>query len=405
MGSETLHVALLFPQIGVHSGGVEQTLKVIEHSPAVNVRYTALLARDNILSPEVNRRLEALVEADRLEIRQLSDIERRDPDGYDAAVVTSEFWMPALRKARAAGVRAPLMIKFHQLPYVGTLDILKTVGIDDPTRLDLVRVPFLSSRILRDSLPFFLFQMGACLASVRSLERLREAKVMAVTSVTSKNMRSLGFRRDLYVPGVHIGVEADRIPRGGDPGGAPSYDGVYVGRFHPHKGFLDLPAIVAHMKRALARDVTVAVCGSPQFPRHLQIFRERVRAFGVEDNLAMLGWQSQDGLYATIRASKALLYPSYVDAFSITVLETLCLGVPVVAYDIDALRMIWGSRKGVFLAPLGRPDALAKRYAGLDRDAGLEAARERAQDQSSDLLREYTWDRVVRYEREFYERP
>ena len=403
MGSETLRVALLFPRITVQSGGVEQTLKLIEHSSVANLRYTALLTRDNILSAEVNRRLEALVEADRLEIRELSSAGRRPSDGYDAAVITSEFWMPALRKTRGAGIRAPLMIKFHQLPYVGTLDILKTVGIDEPTRLDLVRVPFLSSRILRDSLPFFLFQMGACLYSVRSLERLKEAKVMAVTTVTSKNLRSMGFRRDLYVPDVHIGMEADRIRRGRSARDTPKYDGVYVGRFHPHKGFLDLPAIVARMKKSMNRDVTVAVCGSPQFPRHLEVFRDRVRDFGVEDNLAMLGWRSQDELYATIRESKALLYPSYVDAFSITVLESLCLGVPVVAYDIDALRMIWAHRKGVFLSPVGDPESFARLYGSIASDSRLESAREQAETQATELLKEYTWERAVLYERDFYE--
>ena len=118
----------------------------------------------------------------------------------------------------------------------------------------------------------------------------------------------------------------------------------------------------------------------------------------------MLGWRTQEELYDTIRDSKALLYPSYVDAFSITVLESLCLGVPVVAYDIDALRMIWGGRHGVFLSPVGRPEAFANLYATLEADSRLDAARDQARSHSPELLREYTWVRAVRDEREFYDR-
>lgn len=295
------------------------------------------------------------------------------------------------------------MIKFHQLPYIGTLDILKTVGIDDPTWPDLVQVPFLSARILRDSLPFFLFQMAACLFSVRSLGRQRNARVMAVTPVTVKNLRALGFRRRLCVPPVHVGMEADLIHGGEAARDAPCFDGVYVGRFHPNKGFLDLPAIVAHLKRFTEREVNVAVCGSPPFQRHLEMFQKKVRAYSVEGNRAMLGWRSRERLYETIRESKALLYPSYVDAFSSTVLESLCLRVHVVAYGIDALRTIWAYRKGVFLSPVGDPEAFARRYANIDSDSRLESAREQAGNQTAEFLQEYTWERAVRYERDFYE--
>lgn len=50
------------------SGGVEQPLNLIEHSPLSNIRHTAFLAKDTILSVEVNRRLEKLVEAGLLDI-------------------------------------------------------------------------------------------------------------------------------------------------------------------------------------------------------------------------------------------------------------------------------------------------------------------------------------------------
>src|SRR5437879_12682196 len=121
------------------------------------------------------------------------------------------------------------------------------------------------------------------------------------------------------------------------------------------------------MNAPRGRDVQIAVCGSPQFPRHLALFERRVRSLGVEKNLAMLRWLSREDLYATIRRSKLLLYPSYVDAFSITVLESRCLGVPVLAYAIAALRTVWAARKGGYLSPVGNPTASAPPHAEPER--------------------------------------
>lgn len=403
MSSDPLRMALLLPRISVPSGGVEVTLKVIEYAHTANVHYTAFLSKGNILTPEVRDRLEELAREGNLEIRSLADGNVPLAQGYDGIVVSSEFWIPALNKASRAGLRAPVFLKFHQLPYVGTLDVLKAVGVDNPTPVDLIRFPFVASRILRAPVPFFAFQVGACAWSVRALARRREAKVMAVTPVTSRNLRAFGYRGPLFVPRVHVGMEAERFHVAGAQDTPIEYDGVYVGRFHPHKGFLDLPLLVACLKRRLRRPLRIAVCGSPQFARHLRMFEDLVRSLGVGENLIMLRYLSQKELYATISRSRALLYPSYVDAFSITVLESLCLGVPVVAYRIDALRMLWGDRQGVFLSRVGDPGRLADLYAEIEGDGRLDSARAVMRAQSRKLLDEYTWPRAVAYEREFYD--
>lgn len=399
MCAEQLDVALFFPRLTVHSGGVERTLKIVEYGHRANLHFTAFVSSDVIRDKEVQRRLDSLERSGLLALRRIGS-NHVPPGRFDAAMIPSEFWIPALHRIRAQRIRAPVFIEFHQLPYIGTFDVLKTVGVDDPGFIDLVRFPFVSSRILGDGIPFFAFQTVACLSSVRSLARFREGSVMAVTPVTAKNLASLGYPKKPFVPDIHVGVEAEsvRIP---SVGGPMMYDGAYVGRFHPHKGFLDLPLIAARMNQALGRDVKIAVCGAPQFPRHLAHFERRVRALGVEKNLVMRRWLSRGDLYATIRQSKVLLYPSYVDAFSITVLESLCLGVPVLAYGIDALRMIWAGRKGVYLSPVGNPTAFAQRFADLERAQAFSTVRNEMARQADVLVREFTWERAVEQERAF----
>src|SRR5437879_11506946 len=88
-----------------------------------------------------------------------------------------------------------------------------TVGVDDPGVTDLVRFPFVSSKILGDGLPFFAFQTAACVSSVRSLARFRQGRVMAVTPVIAKNLAALRYPKRPFVPDLHVRVESDAVRR------------------------------------------------------------------------------------------------------------------------------------------------------------------------------------------------
>src|SRR5438876_469147 len=138
-------------RITVFSGGVERTLKVVEYSDRANLHFTAYISPAVIRDSEVRRRLEALERSGRLALRTIGS-NHTSPEQFDAAMIPSEFWIPALRRIRAERIRAPIFIEFHQLPYIGTFDVLKTVGVDDPGVIDLVRFPFVSSKILGDGL-------------------------------------------------------------------------------------------------------------------------------------------------------------------------------------------------------------------------------------------------------------
>src|SRR3990170_585372 len=399
MCADEIDVGMVVPNYDVFSGGVERTLKLLEYSDAGAIRYTAYLPRAGVPNREVGDAFKTLAGEGKVVLRELGDGVGR----HDVIAVPTEYWWQAWKRGRAGGLRGPYCFDFHQLPYIGTLDILKSVGIDQPALHDLVRFPFVQARRYADGFFLSTFQTAACVVTVRSFPRLRDGRIMAVTPVVAKNLASLGYRGPMFVPECPNAIARPPIEESlaGDP--PLEFDGVYVGRFHPHKGFLDLPYVVAEMKRILKRDVNVAVCGSSHFPRHRARFDRLVRALGIERNLTVLGRVSRSELYRTIRRSKMLLYPSYVDGFSLTVLESLCLGVPVVAYNIDALELIWSRRDGVFRGPVGDTRALAELAATIQTGDRLEEARRAARAQSRDLLEKYTWENVVRDERTFYE--
>jgi len=404
MSAAELSVALIVPTSDVFSGGVERTLRLVEYSETAKIRYTAFLPPSGVRDAEIAGILQGFEQAGRVVLRRSGAPRGRNGgEPFDAVAVPTEYWWQGQRRARADGLSGPYCFDFHQLPYIGTLDILKSVGIDSPASLDLARLPFVQMRVYGDGPFLSAFQTLASAASVRSLSRLRNGRVLATTPVVAKDLASLGYRGPAFIPDCPNAVARESVEESLKTEEPLEFDGVYVGRYHPQKGFLDLPFVVARLKRSLGREVRVAVCGSTHFARHLARFRRLVESLGLERNLTILGRLSRQGLYRTMRRAKLLLYPSYVDGFSITVLESLCLGVPVVAYNIGALEMIWSRREGVFRSPVGDPAALAELASGILTDSRHEEARKAARLQSRALLEEYTWQKVVRDERRFYE--
>jgi len=76
-----------------------------------------------------------------------------------------------------------------------------------------------------------------------------------------------------------------------------------------------------------------------------------VNSIGVEsDKVRITGYVPREENFKIIAKARLLLYPSHLDAFSYTVLESLILGTPVVAYEIPALSTYYSHTNGVFLA-------------------------------------------------------
>ncbi|MEM4913959.1 MAG: glycosyltransferase family 4 protein [Desulfurococcaceae archaeon] len=85
-----------------------------------------------------------------------------------------------------------------------------------------------------------------------------------------------------------------------------------------------------------------------------------VRRLNLEDKVVLTGVVPRVERFKLIAEAKLVLYPSHVDAYPYSVLESLMLGTPVVAYDIPALRLYYGSIRGVHLVREGDVEALSK---------------------------------------------
>lgn len=62
--------------------------------------------------------------------------------------------------------------------------------------------------------------------------------------------------------------------------------------------------------------------------------------------------------YSLLKNARALIYPSFYEGFGIPVLESICLGTPVIVSDIEVFREVFGEIPHYF--ELGNKDSLAQ---------------------------------------------
>jgi glycosyltransferase involved in cell wall biosynthesis len=133
---------------------------------------------------------------------------------------------------------------------------------------------------------------------------------------------------------------------------------VFPARLSISKGLADLLLISALLKRAYP-NFKLLLIGSGSKMVESQM-RRIISNLELKDNVVLLGYMRRDHDYWSLRRkAKLTIYPSHVDSFSYTVLESLLLGVSVTAYDIPALRLNYGDVEGLYLVEEGNIEALA----------------------------------------------
>jgi len=95
------------------------------------------------------------------------------------------------------------------------------------------------------------------------------------------------------------------------------------------------------------RDVRLYVMGKFEDPRDMEDFEREVRDLNVE----YLGFRRSDELFKVVSKARVVLYPSHFDSFSLVILESLAAGTPVVAFDLLAIREVYGGVDNVRTVP------------------------------------------------------
>jgi glycosyltransferase involved in cell wall biosynthesis len=145
-----------------------------------------------------------------------------------------------------------------------------------------------------------------------------------------------GFKIDRYVTlSVPLGVNLDLI-RKVKWYKDKCYDAIFIARLTPEKGIYDLVHIWKEVTKIL-KSVKLCIAGEYHHRRDEIKLRQLIADYKLHDNIKILGPISEEEKFSLMKSSKLFLYPSRQDSFSLTVLEALACGLPVVAYRIPAI--------------------------------------------------------------------
>lgn len=200
-----------------------------------------------------------------------------------------------------------------------------------------------------------LVSLVKTLAFYTTLSLLKKANgIIAVSNFTAEALRSNGVSKvKILVSGnaVDLAFINDVKPYTE----AKIYDGVFVGRIAKEKGIFDL---LEAWKRVVEvrKNAKLLIIGSGI---ELPLAKEKIVASGLENNILIRGQCNDTELYSLLKSSKIFIFPSLFEGWGISVAEALACGLPIIAYDIPALREVFGKCKSVFLVPVKSLESIA----------------------------------------------
>ncbi len=206
---------------------------------------------------------------------------------------------------------------------------------------------------------------------------------------------------DRYFPGdykvIPNGVDAERygraVPVARWQDGTPNI--LFVGRFEPRKGVLDLLKAYRHIRKDGVEARLLLVGGGPQ-EREARRYVATRRMGGVE----FLGRVSDDEKLQLFRTADVYCSPATGrESFGIVLLEAMAAGAPIVASDIHGYKGVVRRGREALLVPPHEPKDLAAAIERLLRDRELAA---RFSASGVTRAEEFSWPRVTAKVDDYY---
>jgi phosphatidylinositol alpha-mannosyltransferase len=206
---------------------------------------------------------------------------------------------------------------------------------------------------------------------------------------------------DRYFPGdyrvIPNGVDAERygraVPLSRWQDGTPNI--LFVGRFEPRKGVLDLLKAYRHIRKDGVEARLLLVGGGPQ-EREARRYVATRRMGGVE----FLGRVSDDEKLQLFRTCDVYCSPATGrESFGIVLLEAMAAGAPIVASDIHGYKGVVRRGREALLVPPREPKDLA---AAIERLLSDRALADSFRANGPVRAAEFSWPRVTAKVDDYY---
>jgi glycosyltransferase involved in cell wall biosynthesis len=162
------------------------------------------------------------------------------------------------------------------------------------------------------------------------------------------------------------------------------FDAVFIGRFHPQKGVLELVDIWRFVCEK-QKSAMLALIGVGDLEGDL---RKKISDYGLENNIVLFGFKDGAEKLRIFKDSKVVVHPATYDSGGMAACEAMACGLPGVSFDLPALKTYYP--KGMLKTPCYDLEGFAKNIFKLLNDETL--YRRTAKD-ALDWAKEWDWDK------------
>lgn len=257
-------------------------------------------------------------------------------------------------------------------PVVGALDIDLPIN---PIRLMSLNLKLNGMGYLGDKLFEYLIAKAV----------LSGEAVLAVSRSIPYEMRLMGLKARVKVLDPGIGIDESCL-RCGDK----DIDIIFLGRLRREKGVFDFIRVINILHRGMRLKPRVLIMGASEGDdyRAVKSFIRRLRLDGIIEVKVNL---TRRELLSYLARAKVFVYPTRLDSIGLVVVEALAHGVPVVTYDIPAMRLNYRT-KAVLRVPFRDVYSMALATASILSD---EEYRERLANEGLRFVRRFDWVNVA----------
>lgn len=143
------------------------------------------------------------------------------------------------------------------------------------------------------------------------------------------------------------------------------YDAVFVGRFHPQKGVVEMIDIWEKVVEKKA-DAKLAIIGLGEMEEEM---RRKIKQYKLEKNVSFLGVMIGDDRNRILQQSRVILHPAVYDSGGMAAASGLACGLPGVSFDLPVFKTYY--LKGFLRAKIGDVKEFSQKILALLEDERL----------------------------------
>jgi len=162
------------------------------------------------------------------------------------------------------------------------------------------------------------------------------------------------------------------------------YDAVFVGRFHPQKGVLELIDIWGYICE-IRKNAKLVMIGNGPLEKDVE---QRIDDLGLRRNISLCGFKDGVEKIRIFKSSRVVLHPAVYDSGGMAACEAMVCGLPGVSFDLPALKTYYP--QGMIKTPVGDLKKFAENIINLLEDKELY---EKTRKDAIDWAQNWDWDK------------